>query len=148
MFVYCLCYWSYCCYAETSSSAVQKRHSKVYGKYIAPSLYPILLALNLQSIGKFFKSRFKEISSLFIYISHTLLHRQTHRRVYPPGFIIMIFLNINFFIIYVNQKCDYNYFLQFFREADVQWKFFRYGYLEIKPLTICFIYRVSHETWQ
>ena len=94
-----------------------------------PSCILYLLALNLQSIGKFFKSRFKEISSLFIYISHTLLHRQTHRRVYPPGFIIMIFLNINFFINYVNQKCDYNYFLQFFREADVQWKFFRYGYL-------------------
>ena len=29
----CLCY---CCYAKTSSSAVQKRHSKVYGNLIAP----------------------------------------------------------------------------------------------------------------
>ena len=33
----------YCCYAKTSSSAVQKRHSKVYGKPIAPSLCSILL---------------------------------------------------------------------------------------------------------
>ena len=38
--VYNLCY---CCYAKTSSSAVQKRHSKVYGNPIAPSLYSILL---------------------------------------------------------------------------------------------------------
>ena len=37
----------YCCYAETSSSAVLKRHSKVYGKPIAPSLYSILLGLNI-----------------------------------------------------------------------------------------------------
>ena len=36
----CLCY---CCYAKTSSSAVQKRHSKVYGNLIAPSFYLILL---------------------------------------------------------------------------------------------------------
>ena len=34
----------YCCYAKTSSSAVQKRHSKVYGNLIAPSFYSILLA--------------------------------------------------------------------------------------------------------
>ena len=36
----------YCCYAKTSSSAVQKRHSlsKVYGNPIAPSFYSILLA--------------------------------------------------------------------------------------------------------
>ena len=34
----CLCY---CYYAKTSSSAVQKRHSKVYGKSIAPSFYSI-----------------------------------------------------------------------------------------------------------
>ena len=40
----------YCCYVKTSSSAVQKRHSKVYGKPIRPLLvfyislwYPILL---------------------------------------------------------------------------------------------------------
>ena len=33
----------YCCYAKTSSPAVQKRHSKVYGNPIAPSLYSILL---------------------------------------------------------------------------------------------------------
>ena len=36
----------YCCYAKTSSSAVQKRHSKVYEQPIAPSLYSILLARN------------------------------------------------------------------------------------------------------
>ena len=36
--VYNLCY---CCYAKTSSSAVQKRHSKVYGNPIAPSFYSI-----------------------------------------------------------------------------------------------------------
>ena len=36
----CLCY---CCYAINSSSAVQKRHSKVYGNLIAPSFYSILL---------------------------------------------------------------------------------------------------------
>ena len=34
---------SYCCYAITSSPAVQIRHSKVYGNPIAPSLYSILL---------------------------------------------------------------------------------------------------------
>ena len=33
----------YCCYAKTSTSAVQKRHSKVYGNPIAPSFYSILL---------------------------------------------------------------------------------------------------------
>ena len=31
------------CYAKTSSPAVQKRHSKVHGNPIAPSLYSILL---------------------------------------------------------------------------------------------------------
>ena len=36
----------YCCYAETSSSAVQKRHNKVYGNPIAPTLYSSLLCLN------------------------------------------------------------------------------------------------------
>ena len=38
----CLCY---CCYAKTSSSAVQKRHSKVYGNHVFPSFYSILLGL-------------------------------------------------------------------------------------------------------
>ena len=33
----------YCCYAKTSSPAVQKRHSKVFGNPIAPSFYSILL---------------------------------------------------------------------------------------------------------
>ena len=41
--VYNLCY---CCYAETSFSAVQIRHSKVYGNPIAPSFYSILLDVN------------------------------------------------------------------------------------------------------
>ena len=36
----------YCCYAKTSSSAFQKRHSKVYGNPIAPSFYSILLGPN------------------------------------------------------------------------------------------------------
>ena len=40
-----------CCYAETSSSAVQKRHSKVYGKPIASSLYSILLACTRNPFG-------------------------------------------------------------------------------------------------
>ena len=31
---------------KTSSTAVQKRHSKVYGKPIAPSLYSILFGVN------------------------------------------------------------------------------------------------------
>ena len=43
----CLCY---CGYAKTSSSAVQKRHSKVYGNPIAPSFYSILLG-NSQFCG-------------------------------------------------------------------------------------------------
>ena len=46
MSVYHLCYClqSLCfCYAKTSSSAVQKRHSKVYGNLIAPLFYSILL---------------------------------------------------------------------------------------------------------
>ena len=38
-----VCNLYYCCYAKTSSSAVQKRHSKVYGNPIAPSFYSILL---------------------------------------------------------------------------------------------------------
>ena len=48
MFVYHLCYCLqslFYCYAKTSSSAVQKRHSKVYGNPIAPSFYSILLDL-------------------------------------------------------------------------------------------------------
>ena len=35
----------YCWYTKTSSSEVQKRHSKVYGNLIAPSFYSILLGL-------------------------------------------------------------------------------------------------------
>ena len=43
LFIICVIVYNlyYCCYAKTSSSAVQKRHSKVYGKPIAPSLYSI-----------------------------------------------------------------------------------------------------------
>ena len=37
----------YCCQAKTSSSAVQKRHSKVYGNPIAPSFYSISSCLKL-----------------------------------------------------------------------------------------------------
>ena len=46
LFIFCVIVYNlyYCCYAKTSSSAVQKRHSKVYGKPIAPSLYSILFA--------------------------------------------------------------------------------------------------------
>ena len=46
-FIICVIVYNlyYCCYAKTSSSAVQKRHSKVYGNLIAPSLYSILLGL-------------------------------------------------------------------------------------------------------
>jgi len=36
------------CYAKTSSPAVQKRHSKVYGNPIAPFLYSILLGSTLK----------------------------------------------------------------------------------------------------
>ena len=35
----------FCCYAITSSLAVQKRHSEVYGNPIAPSFYSILLGV-------------------------------------------------------------------------------------------------------
>ena len=45
MSVYNLCYrlqsLLYYCYAKTSSSSVQKRHSKVYGNPITPSFYSI-----------------------------------------------------------------------------------------------------------
>ena len=43
----CLCY---CCYAKTSYSAVQKRHSKVYGNPIAPSFYSISPCVKLYKI--------------------------------------------------------------------------------------------------
>jgi len=39
-----------CCYAKTSSSAVQKRHSKVYGNPIAPSFYSILLVKSYREL--------------------------------------------------------------------------------------------------
>ena len=39
-----VCLHYYFCYAKTSSPAVQKNHSKVYGNPIPPSLYSILLA--------------------------------------------------------------------------------------------------------
>ena len=43
LFIICVIVYNlyYCCYAKTSSSAVPKRHSKVYGKPIPPSLYSI-----------------------------------------------------------------------------------------------------------
>ena len=44
LFIICaIVYNLYYCYAKTSSPAAQKRHSKVYGNPIAPSLYSILL---------------------------------------------------------------------------------------------------------
>ena len=43
---------SYCCYAKTSSPAAPKRHRKVYGNPIAPSLYSILLVLTIKSLMK------------------------------------------------------------------------------------------------
>ena len=36
-------------YAETSSSAVKKRHSKVYGNPIAPSFYSIFPCIRVSS---------------------------------------------------------------------------------------------------
>ena len=44
LFIICVIVYNpyYCCYAKTSSSAVQKRHSKVYGNPIAPSLGKII----------------------------------------------------------------------------------------------------------
>ena len=51
----------YCCYAKTSSSAVQKRHSKVYGNPIAPLLlfnislvtpYLLFFILRRSKLGK------------------------------------------------------------------------------------------------
>ena len=45
LFIICVIVYNlyYCCYAKTSSPAVQIRHSKVYGNPIVPSLYSILL---------------------------------------------------------------------------------------------------------
>ena len=47
LFIICVIVYNlyYCCYAKTSSSAVHKRHRKVYGNPIAPSFYSILLVL-------------------------------------------------------------------------------------------------------
>ena len=47
LFIICVIVYNlyYCCYAKTSSPATQKRHSKVYGNPIAPSLYSILLGM-------------------------------------------------------------------------------------------------------
>ena len=47
----------YCCYATTSSPAVQKRHSKVYGNPIAHSLYSILLGSFKDKSKKLFTFR-------------------------------------------------------------------------------------------
>ena len=47
MSVYHLCYSLLLLLRKTSSPAVQKRHSKVYGNPIAPSLYSILLERDL-----------------------------------------------------------------------------------------------------
>ena len=55
----CLCY---CCYAKTSSSAVQKRHRKVYGNPIAHSFYSILLG--------WWKRRCKMRLKAFVSIDH------------------------------------------------------------------------------
>ena len=43
LFIICVIVYNlyYCCYSKTSSSAVQKRHSKVHGNPIAPSFYSI-----------------------------------------------------------------------------------------------------------
>ena len=45
LFIICVIVYNlyYCCYAKNSSSAAQKRHSKVYGNPIAHTLYSILL---------------------------------------------------------------------------------------------------------
>ena len=45
---------SYCCYVKTRSPAAPKRHRKVYGNPIAPSLYSILLVLTIKSLMKHF----------------------------------------------------------------------------------------------
>ena len=73
MSVYHLCYCLhlyYCCYAKTSSPAVQKRHSKVYGNPIAPSLYSILLTNNHVLPPKGGHQRLKAIVSIFNYVLH------------------------------------------------------------------------------
>ena len=50
----CLCY---CCYAKTSSSAVQKRHNKVYGKLSPPP--SIQFSLSMTTL---IRQRFKRIT--------------------------------------------------------------------------------------
>ena len=59
MFIICVIVYNlyYCCYAKPSSSAVQKRHSKVYGNPIAPSFYSILLAINWLIGGRLYTSQ-------------------------------------------------------------------------------------------
>ena len=48
LFIICVIVYNlyYCCYAKTSSPAVQILHSNVYGNPIAPSLYSILLGIS------------------------------------------------------------------------------------------------------
>ena len=60
----------YCCYAKTSSSAVQKRHSKVYGNPIAPS-FSILL---FKPFLSFILSWLKPFLSLWIRKGRTAVY--------------------------------------------------------------------------
>jgi len=80
----CYCYnLYYCCYAKTSSSAVQKRQSKVYGNPIAPSFYSIspcfkrwfsilqAVVFHTSSIGfPFFKQWFSILQTMVFHSSN------------------------------------------------------------------------------
>ena len=60
----CLCY---CCYAKTSSSAVQKSHSKVYGNPIAPSFYSILLVSPLDRLIHSYIYKYIFLLQIYLY---------------------------------------------------------------------------------
>ena len=72
----------YCCYAKTSSPAVQIRHSKVYGKPYCPSFYSILLG----SGGMIVLYLCAQLAVLY---THNCLLILIYYRLGPEGMIVL-----------------------------------------------------------
>ena len=104
----CLCY---CCYAKTSSSAVQKRHSKVYGNPIAPSFYSIIslikdiASLNLRKFYAFCRlAKDRNKCRLLLWsprfnlppISHSMKHIGQHLKMFA----------YNYWLFLIQKRCE------------------------------------------
>ena len=89
LFIICVNVYNfyYCCYSKTSSSAVQKRHSKVYGNPIAPPSIQYLLGKNNFILSEAYSGRGLWWLSPLLLINISLVLAKGREAPLKPGFL-------------------------------------------------------------